>query len=85
MANGGYCRLTLGLARCIYIHTMAAAQLKRYNFHIGLGQLGLLRAVQERDGIDVAEQIRRAIDDWLKKKGITEKSERLRAGTRKRP
>jgi len=42
-----------------------------------------LRFVHERDGMPISEQIRRAIRDWLEvKKGI--KSERKRAGTRKR-
>ena len=44
-----------------------------------------LREVWDRDGVPVSEQVRRAIRMWLKSKGVIEKAERLRAGTRKRP
>ena len=45
-----------------------------------------LRAVEARDGVSKAEQIRRGIRMWLGSKGIaTKKTERKRAGTRKRP
>jgi hypothetical protein len=45
-----------------------------------------LKQVWERDGIQPSEQVRRAVKAWLKEKGlITEKSDRKRAGTRKRP
>lgn len=44
-----------------------------------------LRQVRERDGIPVSEQVRRAIQVWLKDKGVVVKAERKRAGTRKRP
>ena len=44
-----------------------------------------LQAVKERDGISEAEQIRRAIEAWLKSKGVTKKTGRKRAVTRKRP
>jgi hypothetical protein len=54
----------------------------RYSFFIEDEQKAGLRAVKERDGIPEAEQIRRAIDEWLETKGV--KPERKRAGTRKR-
>jgi hypothetical protein len=57
----------------------------RYNFFIDNGQREGLRQVKERDGIPEAEQIRRAIDTWLEDKGVTLKTERKRAATRKRP
>jgi len=44
-----------------------------------------LQQVRERDGIPVSEQVRRAIQAWLKEKGVTAKAERKRAVTRKRP
>ena len=44
-----------------------------------------LRFVEERDGISKAEQIRRGIGMWLDSKGVTKKTERKRAATRKRP
>jgi predicted DNA-binding protein len=42
-----------------------------------------LQQVKERDGIPVAEQIRRAVKAWLEAKGVR-KAERQRAVTRKR-
>jgi hypothetical protein len=48
----------------------------------------LLDGMQEvwtRDGVAVPEQVRRAIRDWLEKKGVkVKKTERQRAVTRKR-
>ena len=55
----------------------------RYGFWIDETQRDGLRAVKKRDGILESEQIRRAIDRWLEEKGM-KKSERRRAGTRKR-
>ncbi len=40
--------------------------------------------VKTRDGVLESEQIRRAINDWLEKKGV-KKTGRKRAVTRKRP
>ena len=57
----------------------------RYNFWIDAEQREGLRAVKERDGVLESEQIRRAIDEWLLKKGVRAKSERKRAVTRTRP
>jgi hypothetical protein len=56
----------------------------RYNFWIDEEQRNGLRTVKERDGVLESEQIRRAIDAWLKEKGVTKKSDRKRASTRKR-
>jgi hypothetical protein len=44
-----------------------------------------LRDVQERDGVPVPEQVRRAIRVWLDTKKVMKKTERKRAVTRKRP
>jgi hypothetical protein len=44
-----------------------------------------LRAVKERDGIPVSEQLRRAVEAWLREKGVEVKADRKRATTRKRP
>ena len=54
-------------------------------FRIDEELLNGLRAVEQRDGVLVSEQVRRAIRAWLKAKGISKKSERKRAATRKRP
>jgi hypothetical protein len=43
-----------------------------------------LRAVKATEGIPVAVQIDFAVREWLKKKGVQIKSDRKRAGTRKR-
>jgi antitoxin component of RelBE/YafQ-DinJ toxin-antitoxin module len=43
-----------------------------------------LQSVWERDGLTVSEQVRRAVQDWLQKKGVKMKAERPRAVTRKR-
>lgn len=44
-----------------------------------------LREVYERDGIQISEQVRRAIRSWLEQKGVSvEKAERKRVAARKR-
>jgi predicted transcriptional regulator len=45
--------------------------------------LDALRQVKERDGIPQSEQIRRAILMWLESKGVTVKSAKRRARTRR--
>jgi hypothetical protein len=35
------------------------------------GRLAMLRTVQERDGVPVAEQIRRAVDAWLSQRDVS--------------
>jgi hypothetical protein len=57
---------------------------KRYSFWIDHEQASGLKVVKERDGVPESEQIRRAINDWLEKKGVRGKTERPRAVTRKR-
>jgi glycerol-3-phosphate O-acyltransferase len=37
-----------------------------------------------RDGVLESEQVRRTIDDWLRKKGVSAEADRKRASTRKR-
>jgi Ribbon-helix-helix domain len=56
---------------------------KKYSFWIDEEQAEGLKVVKERDGVLESEQIRRAINDWLEKKGVG-KPERKRAVTRKR-
>jgi hypothetical protein len=60
---------------CIVIHTMVS-ELKRYNFHVRLEQLDALRRIEKRDGVLVSEQIRRAIDLWLKTRRAPEAKHR---------
>jgi len=58
---------------------------KRYSFWIGDKQAAGLKAVKAAEDITESEQIRQAVNEWLKKKGVIEKAERKRAVTRKRP
>lgn len=58
--------------------------LKRYTFWIEEDQVGSLGKVKQRDGVLPSEQIRRALDDWFKKKGV-KKTGRKRVAARKRP
>ncbi len=46
----------------------------RYNFWIEARQREGLRAIKERDGISESEQIRRAINEWLDKRGAGSQS-----------
>jgi len=57
---------------------------KRYSFWINDVQAEGLKSVKAAEDISESEQIRQALNDWLKKKGVT-KSDRRRAGARKRP
>jgi hypothetical protein len=61
--------------------------LKRYTFFISEDLDAGLKALKQRDGVPEAESIRRALGDYLRKKdvAVTEKAERQRAGTRRRP
>lgn len=58
----------------------------KVRFHLLLTkqQREALRAVRERDGISESEQVRRAIDEWLERRGVKVRAERKRAVTRKR-
>jgi hypothetical protein len=56
---------------------------RKYSFWIDDEQAEGLKAIKDRDGVLESEQIRRAINDWLQKKGVM-KAERKRAVTRKR-
>ena len=58
---------------------------KHRSFRIDDELLDGMQAVWERDGIQIAEQVRRAIRAWLDTKGIApQRAERKRASTRKR-
>jgi len=53
-------------------------------FRIDEHLLDGLRIVTERDGITGPEQVRRAIQDWLEKKGVKTKAARTRPSSRTR-
>lgn len=53
-------------------------------FRIDPELMEALRRVKEREGIPIAEQVRRALLAWLKSKGVKTKTPRSRGGSRKR-
>ena len=55
---------------------------KRYSFWINDAQAEGLKAVKAAEDISESEQIRQALNHWLKKKGVM-KTARKRAVTRK--
>lgn len=54
--------------------------LKKYSFWAEGKQLDGLRFVADRDGIRESEQIRRAINAWLEKKGVMKSDRKRPAG-----
>jgi hypothetical protein len=69
-----------GVIQCIH---MTPSTKKQTAFRIDSEILDGLRRVKERDGIPLAEQVRRALQVWLKGKGVTTTA-RKRASSRKR-
>jgi hypothetical protein len=57
---------------------------QRFNFWIDDDLRDGLKAIRDRDGIVESEQIRRAVRDWLQKKGVGAKPDRSRVVARKR-
>ena len=53
------------------------------NFRIDEELLDALQRIKDRDGLPMAEQVRRAIRKWVDSRGL--KAGRKRAYTRKRP
>ena len=66
-------------------HTIGVAVTpkRRYTFWINDAEAEGLKLVKEREDIAESEQVRQAIRDYLRKKGVT-KTVRKRATTRKR-
>lgn len=52
-------------------------------FRIDEDVLAALRAIKERDGVPISEQVRRALAEWVRLQGDV-KADRKRAATRKR-
>jgi hypothetical protein len=67
-----------------YMIDIDMATRKLYNFYIDPNLAAGLKVVKARDGVPEAESIRRALAEYLEKKGAM-KAERQRAVTRKRP
>lgn len=59
--------------------------LKPTTFRMETEIMAALAEIRDRDGVAVSEQVRRALRLWIDSKGVAVKSERKRAGTRKRP
>jgi hypothetical protein len=57
---------------------------KLYNFYIDPDLAEGLKALKQRDGVPESEQVRRAVREWLQRKGVI-KAERKRVAPRKRP
>jgi hypothetical protein len=57
---------------------------QRFNFWIDDDLRDGLKAIRDRDGIVESEQIRRAVREWLHKKGVAPKPERPRPVARRR-
>lgn len=58
--------------------------LKPTTFRLETEIMAALVEIRDRDGIAVSEQVRRALKQWIDAKGVKLKTERKRAGTRKR-
>jgi hypothetical protein len=54
-------------------------------FRVDDDVLEAMRRLQERDGMPLSEQIRRALRPWLEAKGVIKEADRKRAAARKRP
>jgi hypothetical protein len=67
------------------IHTaLQMSPKRRYSFWINEAEAEGLKLVKAEEGIAESEQIRQAVRDWLRKKGVT-KTDRKRVHPRKRP
>ena len=55
------------------------------NFRIDTELLEALREISHRDGLPMAEQVRRAIRAWVDSRGVKVKADRKRVSPRKRP
>jgi hypothetical protein len=56
---------------------------KRYSFWMNATELEGLKAIKDLEGTTESEQIRQAIRDWLRKKGVRTKGQGKRADSRK--
>jgi predicted DNA-binding protein len=66
-------------------YAMTPSVRKQTAFRIEPEILNGLQVVKERDGVPLAEQVRRALRAWLEEKGVSvTKAERKRAVTRRR-
>ena len=59
-------------------------QRRLYTFRIDPDLDAGFKLVKDKDGIAESEQIRRAVREWLERRGVITKTERRRVVTRKR-
>ena len=64
---------------------MTPSEKKQTAFRLEPDILEGLHAIKDRDGVPISEQVRRALREWIDTKAVRGKTERQRAGTRKRP
>jgi len=57
---------------------------KLHNFYLDPDLSDGLKAVKDRDGITEAEQVRRAVRDWLERKGVTKQAAPRRVPSRRK-
>ena len=55
-----------------------------YTFRLDAELRAGLQQIWERDGVPVSEQVRRAVQEWLDKKGVKVKAAPRRAATRRK-
>jgi hypothetical protein len=63
---------------------MTPSAKKQTAFRIDPGIIDALQTIKIRDGVPLSEQVRRALLAWIESKGVSVKSERKRADTRRR-
>jgi hypothetical protein len=56
----------------------------RYTFYIDDDQRAALATIKQRDGISESEQIRRAVQEWIAKKGVSVKAPKRRVSPRRK-
>ena len=57
---------------------------KLHNFYLDPELSDGLKRLKERDGITEAEQVRRAVREWLQRKGVSATAAPRRASTRRK-
>jgi hypothetical protein len=66
------------------VYLRAVAPRKLHNFYLDPELSTGLKAIKERDGITEAEQVRRAVREWLERKGVTLKPAPRRVSPRRK-
>ena len=78
-------REALDLTMYTRVNTLSIVTPKRpTNFRIDSELMDGLESLRDKEGIPVSEQVRRAIRKWLESKGVTVKSPKRRAETRRK-